>query len=219
MAAKSIPFRRLLQGALALAFASLAGAAFAHPHVWVAVRSEVVFGADGKAIGVRHSWTFDEMYSAFAVQGLGAGGKPSQKELDDLAKVNTGQLTEYNYFTHVRAGGRRLEFKEAQDATITLDDKKNVTLHFLAVFKEPASAGKAFVMQVFDPDYFVAFDFEKQDPVKMKGAPQGCSLRMVQPRPLSDEETKRLQSVAGTNDSPGADFGAKLAPRAFIACP
>jgi ABC-type uncharacterized transport system substrate-binding protein len=159
------------------------------------------------------------MYSAFAVQGLGTGGKPSQKELDDLAKVNTGQLTEYNYFTHVRAGGKRLEFKEVQNPTITLDDKRNVTLHFLAVFKEPASAGKAFVMQVFDPDYFVAFDFEKQDPVTMKGAPQGCSLRMMQPKPLSDDEAKRLQSVAGTNESPGADFGAKLAPRAFIACP
>lgn len=204
---------------LAIATLGASSPASAHPHVWVAVRSEVVFDTDGKVMGVRHAWTFDEMYSAFAIQGLGKDGKPSQKELDELAKVNTSQLTEYSYFTHARGGGKRLEFKEIRDATITLDDKKNVTLHFLAVFKEPASAGKAFVVQVFDPDYFVAFDFEKTNPVTMKGAPQGCTLRMVQPKPLSDEETRRLQSVAGTNDSPGADFGAKLAPRAFIACP
>lgn len=207
---------RVLGAALA---AATAAPALAHPHVWVAVRSEVVFDADGKVMGVRHAWTFDEMYSAFAVQGLGKDGKPSKQELDELAKVNTSQLTEYSYFTHARGSGKRLEFREIRDATITLDDKKNVTLHFLAVFKEPASAGKAFVVQVFDPDYFVAFDFEKINPVTMKGAPQGCTLRMVQPKPLSDDETRRLQSVAGTNESPGGDFGAKLAPRAFIACP
>ena len=51
-------------------------AASAHPHVWVAVKSEVLFGADGKITGIRHAWTFDEMYSAFATQGFGTDGKP-----------------------------------------------------------------------------------------------------------------------------------------------
>ena len=193
--------------------------ASAHPHVWVAVRSEVVFAVDGRISAVRHSWTFDEMYSAFAVQGLGKDGKPSKKELDDLAQVNVKQLEEYSYFTIARAAGKPAEFKPVTDATITLDANKIVTLHFTATFKETASAGKAFMLQVFDPDYFVAFDFEKTNPVTMKDAPQGCSLRMVTPRPLSEEDMKRLQESAGTNNSPGREFGSKLATRASIACP
>lgn len=206
---------------LILAAAAVAGptGALAHPHVWVAVRSEVIFAPDGRVTAVRHSWTFDEMYSAFAVQGLGKRGKPTQEELNGLARVNVKQLEEYNYFTVVRAGGARAEFRPVSDATITLDAKQNVTLHFTAEFKEPASAARAFVLQVFDPDYFVAFDFEKNDPVKLKNAPAGCSLRMVTPKPLSDADMKRLQDVAGTNTSPGADFGMKLATRASIACP
>jgi len=31
----------------------------AHPHVWVAVRSEIVFGDDGQILGLRHAWEFD----------------------------------------------------------------------------------------------------------------------------------------------------------------
>ncbi len=210
--------RRLAPAIIAASFGAI-GPALAHPHVYVAVRSEIVFASDGKITGVRHSWTFDEMYSAFAVQGMVKDGKANQSELNELAKTNVKQLSEYSYFTIVRAGGKSAEFRDVTDATISLDAKQNVTLHFTAEFKEPASASKAFMMQVFDPDYFVAFDFEKQNPVTMKNAPQGCSLRMVTPKPLSDEETRRLQQSAGTNDSPGADFGAKLATRASVACP
>ncbi len=208
----------LLLGTI-LAAAGVAGTASAHPHVWVAVRSEVVFAPDGKITSVRHSWTFDEMYSAFAITGLGKGGKSLQEELNELAKVNVKQLEEYNYFTTVRAGGKKAEFAPVKDATISLDAKQNVTLNFTVEMKEPASAARAFFLQVFDPDYFVAFDFEKQTPVTMKNAPQGCSLRMVTPKPLTDEDMKKLQDSAGTNNSPGADFGLKLATRASIACP
>ena len=63
--------------------------ASAHPHVWVVVKSEVLFGANGKITGIRHAWTFDDMYSAFATQGLGSDGKPpTPEQLAPLAKVN-----------------------------------------------------------------------------------------------------------------------------------
>src|SRR5436305_1936766 len=71
-------------------------AASAHPHVWVAVKSEVLFGGDGKISGIRHAWTFDEMYSAFATQGFGKDGKaPTSEELQPLAKVNVESLAEF----------------------------------------------------------------------------------------------------------------------------
>ena len=46
--------------------ALLASEARAHPHVWVTVRSEIVYAPDGSATAVRHRWTFDEMFSTFA---------------------------------------------------------------------------------------------------------------------------------------------------------
>ena len=51
------------------------GRAQAHPHVWVTMKSEVVYAPDGTATGVRHAWTFDDMFSTFATQGLAEQGK------------------------------------------------------------------------------------------------------------------------------------------------
>jgi hypothetical protein len=55
---------------LAAAVVFAATAARAHPHVWVTMMSEVVYAPDGTATGVRHAWTFDDMFSTFATQGL-----------------------------------------------------------------------------------------------------------------------------------------------------
>lgn len=193
--------------------------ALAHPHVFVAVKSDIIFAPDGRVTAVRHAWTFDDMYSAFAVQGMGKGGKPSAEELNALAKINVEQLEETGFFTFIRAGGRRVEFAPATDYRITMDDKKLITLHFTAPLKEPASAGRAFVMQVYDPTYFVAFEMEKRDPVRLNAAPNGCSLNLMQPPPLAPEDARKLNDSTGTNVSPGADFGLKLAARVVVACP
>ena len=45
------------------------GTASAHPHVWVTVKSELVYAPDGSVTGVRHAWTFDDMFSVFATAG------------------------------------------------------------------------------------------------------------------------------------------------------
>ncbi|MGA7682754.1 MAG: DUF1007 family protein, partial [Pseudolabrys sp.] len=44
--------------------------AWAHPHVWVTMRTELVYAPDGKITGIRHAWSFDDMFSTFATQGL-----------------------------------------------------------------------------------------------------------------------------------------------------
>ncbi len=212
--------RLLAPVCLAAALVLPGGGAHAHPHVFVAVKSVLLFGPDGRISGVRHSWTFDDMYSAFATQGMGGkAGAPSEDELKALAKINVEQLEEAEFFTVLRAGGKKVEFATATDYTITLDAKKLITLHFTAPLKESASAGKAAVLQVFDPSYFVAFDFEKQSPVTLGSAPAGCTISVSQPPPLPSADAQKLNDSMGTMVSPGADFGIKLASRAVIACP
>src|SRR3954451_5488246 len=94
----------------------------AHPHVWVVVKSEVLFGADGKITGLRHAWTVDEMYSAFATQGFGTDGKPpTSEELQPLAKVNVESLAEFDFFTFAKHGGEKPEFGDPSDYSIDID--------------------------------------------------------------------------------------------------
>ena len=47
-----------------------AGAAKAHPHVWITATSELLYAADGSLTGVRHAWTFDDMFTSYALQGI-----------------------------------------------------------------------------------------------------------------------------------------------------
>ena len=199
----------------------LSGAAGqAHPHVWVAARATVQFDKDGRITGIRHDWVFDEMYSAFATQGLGKDGKPpTTEELAPLAKVNVDSLAEFDFFTFAKESGRKLEFNGPVDYSLDADDKKIVTLHFTLPLKQPVAASRPFTFQVYDPTYFVAFGFEKQDPIAMSKAPKGCSTSVMEPQPLLASDTQRLSAAASENFSPGADLSSRLAPRVVVACP
>src|SRR5680860_1290771 len=110
----------------------LSSGAEAHPHVWATVRSEIVFGPDRKITGIRHAWTFDEFYTAMAVQGLDADGDGvySKEELEPLAKVNVDSLQEFDYFTFVHLGRdeKPLPLKEPVDYSVDYD-KTALTLH------------------------------------------------------------------------------------------
>lgn len=76
------------------------GAAVAHPHVWVTMHSTVLY-KNGAIVGLRHSWTFDQVYSEMAIDGLDKNndGDYSREELAELAKVNVAALKEFDYFT------------------------------------------------------------------------------------------------------------------------
>jgi len=185
----------------------------------VAVTSEVIF-ADGKVAGIRHHWTFDDMYSAFVTANLGKDGKdPTTAELQPVAQTNVESLKEFDYFTVPKMNGKKAGFGDAKDYSMTFDGKeKTATLHFTVPLAE-AMAPRTFVFQIYDPSYFVAFSFEKGDPVKLIGAPQGCSLSVSKPKALDSEESKKLNESFFSGLSPGSDFGAKLADRAIVACP
>ena len=212
---------RITRLAIAICLAStIAAPAMAHPHVWVAARATVLFDKEGRITGIRHDWAFDEMYSAFATQGLGKDGKPpTREELQPLAKTNIESLAEFDYFTFAREAGKKAAFQEPSDYWLDADEKKVVSLHFTVLLKEPIAASKVFSFQVYDPSYFVAFGFEKKDPVALKDAPAGCSASVMEPAPLLAAESQRLSQAASENFSPGGDLSARLAPRVVVACP
>ena len=93
----------------ALVCTAFALPARAHPHVWVTMKSELVYAPDGSVTGVQHHWAFDDMFSAFAIQGIPSKvkGQFTRDELAPLAKVNIESLKEYDYFTYATADGRR----------------------------------------------------------------------------------------------------------------
>jgi ABC-type uncharacterized transport system substrate-binding protein len=85
------------------------GCAGAHPHVWIGVVAELLYGPNGSITGVRQVWTFDEMFSTFATRGIEqkTQGTFSREELGPLAQTYIDGLKDFGYFTFVRLDGER----------------------------------------------------------------------------------------------------------------
>jgi ABC-type uncharacterized transport system substrate-binding protein len=194
--------------------------ASAHPHVWVTVRSQIDFSHDGRLAGIVQDWTFDEMYSAFATQGLGQPGQLVKREdFAPLAHENAGQLAQIGYFTVVKINGKQVDFGNVTDYWMEERPDHLVTFHVVLPLKNPERPGRFATMMVSDPEFFVDFEFDDKDPVKLDNPPPGCSLSITHPAALDVTDSKKLSESFFTNLSPGAGFGFKLASRAIIACP
>lgn len=194
--------------------------AAAHPHVFVVAKSALVFDKDGKVAAIRQAWQFDEMYSAFVTEGLASPDKLATKQqMAPLAKTNVEQLAEFNWFTVAKLSGKKIGFEQPVDYSLEQTPDKLVTLRFTLPLKTPESAKPALTLTVYDPSYFVAFEFDDKSPVVMDGAPKGCSLSMVKPGSLDQTDKSKLSESYFANMSPGKDFGLKLATRAVVACP
>src|SRR5437660_10032865 len=89
-----------------------AAPALAHPHVWVQMKSELLYAPDGSLTGVRHAWTFDDMFSTFATQGLASKvkGAFTREELAPPAEVNVTSLKAFDSFTYAKANGTKATF-------------------------------------------------------------------------------------------------------------
>ena len=202
-------------GAAALVAAS---AANAHPHVFVKVKSELVFAADGTVSSVRHSWTFDEMFSAFATQGLDKNkdGKFSREELAELAEVNVTSLKEFNYFSVAKSGGADIEVGDPTDYWLEADKDAVLTLHFTLPIKSK-TAKSGLTVDIFDPTWFVDISLADEAPLKLVGAPAGCSVEARKPSSPAVGSNNLNESFFNSLTA-SSQFGSQFASRIILTC-
>jgi ABC-type uncharacterized transport system substrate-binding protein len=179
--------------ALALVVVGLAGRAASHPHVWITVETTVLYDR-GNFTGLHHKWTFDEFYTAMAIEGLDKNndGVYSREELAELAKVNIDGLKEFGYFTYPIVDGKDIKIQDPND--YWLEHKDGVlALHFTVSFDQPIPAkGKGFAFVVQDPAFYIAFLPAKTDPVRLgQGAPISCNVQIGNPK-TGGEDADRL---------------------------
>src|SRR5277367_3438994 len=180
-----------LVGALLLCLASRA--ALAHPHVWITVRTQIVFSPDGKVASLVHDWVFDEMYSAFATQGLAKPGDLVKREtFAPLAQENAAGLAEIGYFTTLKLDGKAAAFAPVTDYWMEERPDHLVAFHVTLPLKSPAPVGRFASLLVADPEFFIDFEFDDKEGVTLKGAPSGCSTSLAKPKTLDGGEKKTL---------------------------
>ena len=199
--------------------AGLSATASAHPHVWVTMRSELVYGPGGVITGVRHAWTFDDGFSAFALQGIAHKAKHAytRAELAPLAEVNVTSLKEYGYFTRARTDGHKAPMTDPVDYWLDYADG-TLTLHFTLPLKTPVAA-KSLSLEIYDPTWFVDFTFAEKDPFGLAGAPAGCKVDVQRPTGFDTVQSQRLSEAFFNSLSTTGSFGAQFANKVSVQCP
>jgi ABC-type uncharacterized transport system substrate-binding protein len=218
-------FTRFLHriGLAALLAALAPCAAAAHPHVFVSAAAGLFFDAQGRLVYIQHVWQFDPAFSAFAVQGLDANsdGKLSRSELAPLAKINVESLKPYHDFTWLSAGGKKIALGAPENYYLRMYGDR-LTLFFQLPLATPIKPSAKMKLEIYDPEYFVAFTFNKKTPVALFNAPSGCHAEYHPPHLLGTGIMSALAAVPKSqHDLPSGLLGAaaELANVFTIACP
>lgn len=203
--------------ALVLALCGWTGAVQAHPHVWVNMKTQILYAPDGTMTGLKQDWTFDEAFTAFALQGLerNADGSYPDSVLKPLAEVNITSLKEYDYFVKGKTATAKMTFKDPVDYSLTYANDA-LTLHFVLPLAKPIPAKGSMSFDVYDPTYFVSFDFAEENPVVLTDAPKGCTVQVITP---DAPETMQLGESFFTNLTANSTYGAQYADKIAVKCP
>lgn len=199
----------------------------AHPHVWVDMKTEVIFDQNGLINGLGLYWAFDEAYTQTAVQGLDTNkdGKYSDTELAPLAKANLESIATYHYFTVAEFDNQILEFGDVDaSAAKQLYSNGRLALHFSLPFKNPVDPRLGnFAVRIFDPEYYIAFNYVDGDPIIVTGRPPKNCAPGLKSQPTDNDLSQKREYLASKDKewkpSPIEEFGAIFAQPLVISCP
>ena len=90
-----------------------------------------------------------------------------------------------------------------------------MVLHFTVPFKVPFKT-RQLTLGIFDPDYFIQFALQEEEPIKLVGAPVACVMTIKSPTDEEGSEKLRAQDSSGDANS---SFGAAFADKINVACP
>jgi tRNA threonylcarbamoyladenosine biosynthesis protein TsaE len=173
----------------------------AHPHVWIDGHLTLLFNPQGQVTALRHTWKFDELFSAFSLQGItreknGVIPAGELKTLTDQWMQNLADPASH-FFTTVSHGGKTVALQKPVQVQSTLDTQTNqLTLSFELPLNEPLALSKlSLEVDVNDPGYFVAFDYKGSQVLTLSEAPSTCRYSHMPPRALDSKSQRQLGAL------------------------
>ena len=189
--------RRRIAALFGLLIALLPLPAFAHPHIFIDAKAAVTFNDAGQVISIHNTWTFDQAYSAWSIQGLDTNndGKYSPEELQPLADDNMNGLADYEYYTFAGEGkDPNLKFSHGSNPKLTYDGKQT-TLSFDVALAEPYAIRKSLELSIDDPEYYVAITFHAPSDIQLINAPKTCAIKMEDAKEMPQELADALYAL------------------------
>ena len=208
---------KLPHALLLLTTGLLSSLSVAHPHMWIDARVDLILNDQGELARVRQAWTFDDMFSSYAIHGLSLDSKrqPKQEDLDAIAADWIEALGDpmSHYFTDIEQNGDTLPTRSASAVSSSWDViQSRLTLSFELPLQTPAQPRTgAISIRVADPTFFVAYEFDadqinqalnSSSASQSSQLPRNCETRYVPPRELDTATANRLASIPASQAEP-----------------
>ncbi len=205
-------------------FVALCAPALAHPHLFATMQTALLMTPESKIRALRIRWNFDEVYTQFSLEGLDANGNGTYEpeEIQPLTDENIKNLLESKYFTVAKQAGAEIPLSPVTVYGQEMENAK-LTLWFELPFAAPVDPKSGtFEARIYDPDFFIAFDYKPDAPPTIEGAlPADCAMEL---KPLmSDEEIERTRTLLADKpqdwkpETP-TDFGAMFSQPLVVTC-
>ena len=174
------PTRRGLAALSVAAGLLAASTASAHPHMWIDARAVIDLDADKRITAVRQVWRFDEMFGAYATQGLKKG-----KDGSLAADTRAGMARDWmkalgepisHYFTRVSVDGKSAAFAAPMRAWTGTRRPAACRWPSRCRWPSPWRWARTAQIDIYDPTYFVAYAFDEKDAVTL-GGPQAAACK------------------------------------------
>lgn len=193
--------------------------AAAHPHEFVTMEVNAKFDLNGMVSGLTYDWTFDEFFTAYAVDGqdLNKNGVAEPNELAALLDEILGNIQVINYFTVFDKEMTVPKLNTAQPLESVMVDRQ-LRLKFYVPFQAPVSLDKAPLrFSIYDDEFYIAMNFEPKATDRIVPASvDNCAAKVDLAEP--DEDTMAFASSLDRNQSSGGGLGAAFAEWVTIQC-
>ena len=197
----------------------------AHPHVYSDMRSDIILDEHGRAIAVHVEWIFDPGYTEAATEGMDADkdGIYTAAELQPVVTENINALKEYRYFMAAKANGKDIPYADVTEYGQRINDQGRLSMTFVVPFATPVDLTTAdFTYKIYDPDFFIAYDYIKGETVTAIGnLPKGCVINVgTVAFDESIEQTKKelADKPADWQPEQPQDFGSLFAQPVSVSC-
>jgi tRNA threonylcarbamoyladenosine biosynthesis protein TsaE len=153
-----------------IAVAAWPAAGRAHPHVWITAQARLGF-EQGAITAVAMRWGFDPMFSDYVRGEYDKDGNGSfdAAETGLIAAEAFANLKEFDFLTHLSAGGEELKLEAYRDFAARMEGDA-VVYEFVLPLPRPVDPRAAPVkLALYDDTFYLDITFSEENPVSFAG--------------------------------------------------
>ncbi|ABC22554.1 DUF1007 family protein [Rhodospirillum rubrum] len=195
----------------------------AHPHVSIDARVALGVDGEGRLETVALTWIFDEIYSAYSVEGYkrDKAGHPDPAALEAMIAQAMIDLRDWDYFTELKIGGQRQTWGEVR-AHEAKWEAGRLIYRFTLALAAPTSlraVAPTLSLRVYDPSYYIAILLEdKPGAAQITPALPPCVVHIRPPMGLREAMIDDAVALAETIEPGQEGLGAPFAETIGVVC-